>query len=71
MSRKNDRAKGIYKGNVNAPISTRGKSKANVNAVENNNNEDSDDSEEDEGPNAEIGMADMGLSGYLNYHTAQ
>ena len=71
MSRKNDRAKGIYKGNVNAPISTRGKSKANVNAIENNNNEDSDDSEEDEGPNAEIGMADMGLSGYLNYHTAQ
>jgi hypothetical protein len=60
MTRKNDRAKGIFKSNINAKVS-KGKSISNVDA--------DDDDEDDEGGVSNC-MVDFNLTDYLNLHSA-
>ena len=60
MTRKNDRAKGIFKSNINSKVS-KGKSISNV---------DADDDDEDEEGGVSNCQVDFNLTDYLNLHSA-
>ena len=60
MTRKNDRAKGVFKSNINSKVS-KGKSISNV---------DADDDDEDEEGGVSNCQVDFNLTDYLNLHSA-